>query len=308
MNGEIKKEKTAKLKIDRKKVKSTTVDMMFLLIACCFGTFSTVSIMLPNGLTSGGLTGIVRIIQNYVNLNFSVIYYMASIAILIILTIFLGWKEARKTIILSIMYPTVMILFEKLDLSLLEGKDVLLAAVFCGVFSGISSGIVIWRGYCFSGTDGIAKILRKRLFPQIPQGKIMVSIDAAVIIISAFIFGRNIALYALITQLIISKTIDTVIFGFESKIVQVEIITKEMAEQIIDFVMDDMHRGVTTEKVIGEYTKERYTKIRVYCSPRESIELKKKLAETDPSAFVSSIRVENVWANGKGFKDIHEDK
>lgn len=292
----------------RKKVKDTTMDMLFLLAACCFGTFSTVSIMLPNGLTSGGLTGIVRIIQNYVNLNFSVIYYMASIAILIILTIFLGWKEARKTIILSIMYPTVMVVFEKLNLSLLEGKDVILAAVFCGVFSGISSGIVIWRGYCFSGTDGIAKIIRKKLLPQIPQGKIMVTIDAAVIIVSAFIFGRNIALYALITQLIISKTIDTVIFGFESKIVQVEIITKDMAEQIIDFVMDDMHRGVTTEKVIGEYTKDRYTKIRVYCSPRESIDLKKKLAETDPTAFVSSIRVENVWANGKGFKDIHEDK
>lgn len=292
----------------RKKVKDTTIDMLFLLASCCFGTFSTVSIMLPNGLTSGGLTGIVRIIQNYVNLNFSVIYYMASIAILIILTIFLGWKEARKTIILSIMYPTVMVVFEKLNLSLLEGKDVILAAVFCGVFSGISSGIVIWRGYCFSGTDGIAKIIRKKLLPQIPQGKIMVAIDAAVIIVSAFIFGRNIALYALITQLIISKTIDTVIFGFESKIVQVEIITKDMAEQIIDFVMDDMHRGVTTEKVIGEYTKDRYTKIRVYCSPRESIDLKKKLAETDPTAFVSSIRVENVWANGKGFKDIHEDK
>lgn len=96
----------------RKKVKDTTIDMLFLLAACCFGTFSTVSIMLPNGLTSGGLTGIVRIIQNYVNLNFSVIYYMASIAILIILTIFLGWKEARKTIILSIMYPTVMVVFE----------------------------------------------------------------------------------------------------------------------------------------------------------------------------------------------------
>lgn len=282
--------------------------MLFLLAACCFGTFPTASIMLPNGLTSGGLTGIVRIIQNYVNLNFSVIYYMASIAILIILTIFLGWKEARKTIILSIMYPTVMMVFEKLNFSLLEGKDVILAAVFCGVFSGISSGIVIWRGYCFSGTDGIAKIIRKKLLPQIPQGKIMVTIDAAVIIVSAFIFGRNIALYALITQLIISKTIDTVIFGFESKIVQVEIITKDMAEQIIDFVMDDMHRGVTTEKVIGEYTKDRYTKIRVYCSPRESIDLKKKLAETDPTAFVSSIRVENVWANGKGFKDIHEDK
>lgn len=201
-----------------------------------------------------------------------------------------------------------MMIWEKLNIQFLEEKDVLLAAVFCGVFSGICSGIVIWRGYCFSGTDAIAKIIRKKLLPQVAQGKIMVAIDACVIIVSAFIFGRNIALYALITQAVISKTIDVVMFGFESKVVQVEIITKDMAEQILSYVMDDMQRGATTEKVIGEYTRERYTKIRVYCSPRESVILKRKLAEIDPSSFVSLIKVENVWANGKGFKDIHEDK
>ncbi len=295
-------------KIDKKKIKLLSLDFVLLFLACAAGTFSTVSVMLPNGLTSGGLTGIVRILQHYIPLDFSVIYYIASFAIVMILTLILGFGEAKKTLLLTVMYPTVMMIWEKLNIQFLEEKDVLLAAVFCGVFSGICSGIVIWRGYCFSGTDAIAKIIRKKLLPQVAQGKIMVAIDACVIIVSAFIFGRNIALYALITQAVISKTIDVVMFGFESKVVQVEIITKDMAEQILSYVMDDMQRGATTEKVIGEYTRERYTKIRVYCSPRESVILKRKLAEIDPSSFVSLIKVENVWANGKGFKDIHEDK
>lgn len=294
--------------IDKKKIKMFSIDFLLLFLACAAGTFSTVAVMLPNGLTSGGLTGIVRIIQHYLPMDFSVIYYIASFTIVAILTLMLGFAEARKTLLLTVMYPAVMMMWEKIDVSLLEKEDIILAAVFCGVFSGICSGIVIWRGYCFSGTDAIAKIVRKKLLPQVAQGKIMVSIDACIIIISAFIFGRNIALYALITQAIISKTIDVVMFGFESKVVQVEIITKDMAEQIISYIMDDMHRGATSEKVIGEYTRERYTKVRVYCSPRESIILKRELAKIDPTAFVSLIKVENVWANGKGFKDITDEK
>lgn len=299
---------TKKNRIKKADVKRFSVDFFLLLVGCACGSFSTVAVLIPNGLTTGGLTGMVRILQNFINLDFSVIYYMLSIIIVIILLLALGMKEARKTLLLSVMYPTILMIFEKCNFVLLEEKDILLAAVFCGVFSGISSGIIIWRGYSTSGTDALAKIIRKKFLPQISQGKIMVSIDACIIIISAFIFGRNIALYALITQAVISRTIDVVMFGFESKVVQIEIITKDKAEQILSYIMDDMKRGATTEKVIGEYTRERYTKIRVYCSPRESVVLKRELAQIDPKSFVSLIKVENVWAHGKGFKNINEDK
>ena len=295
-------------RITKRKVKDFSLDFVLLLIGCACGSFSTVAVLIPNGLTTGGLTGMVRILQNFIPLDFSVIYYMLSIIIVLVLLLALGMKEAKKTLLLSVMYPTVLMVFEKMNFVLLEEKDILLAAVFCGVFSGMSSGIIIWRGYSTSGTDAIAKIIRRKFLPELSQSKIMVSIDACIIIISAFIFGRNIALYALITQAVISKTIDVVMFGFESKVVQIEIITKDKAEQIISYIMDDMKRGATTEKVIGEYTRERYTKIRVYCSPRESIILKKELAQIDPTSFVSLIKVENVWAHGKGFKNINDEK
>lgn len=298
-------------KLNKADMRRLAVDFVFLFLACCIGCFATVAVLLPNGLTSGGLTGIVRVIQHFIPIEFSIIYYFMSFVIMGAIGIFLGVREMRKTLLLTLMYPAVLMVFEKLnkvyDIRLLEKNDTILAAVFYGVFSGLCVGIVIWRGYCFSGTDGIGKIIRKKFAPQVAQGKIMVAIDVAVIVVAAMIFGRNIALYALITQAIISKTIDVVIFGLEFQVVQVEIITKNKMDEFLEYVMVDMGRGATTEKVIGQYTKEQHTKIRIFCSPRESMLLKRKLAQIDNKAFVSVIKTEAVWANGKGFKNIDEE-
>lgn len=294
-------------KINLRKINNIVIDWVFLLVACSMGSFATVAVLLPNGLTSGGLTGIVRLVQNLTSWNFAVIYYGFSIVIAGCIWLFLGFKEVRKTLVLALMYPAVLWLFERFPLHLLEEKDILLAAIFYGVFSGICVGIATSRGYCFSGTDGIAKIIRRKLLPQVAQGKIMIGIDAAVVLASAMIFGRNIALYALITQAVIAKTIDVITFGFEYQVVQVEIITKDRAKELLDYILNDMGRGASTEKIVGQYTKTQHIKIRVFCSPRESMLLKRKIAQIDSTAFVSVIKTEAVWANGKGFKNIKEE-
>ena len=61
--------------ITRQKIKELSADFAVLLAACCISSFSTVAVMIPNGLTSGGLTGIVRIMQNFIDADFSVLYY-----------------------------------------------------------------------------------------------------------------------------------------------------------------------------------------------------------------------------------------
>ena len=291
----------------KERMKAAGTDMFFLLVACGIGAFATVGVMIPNGLTSGGLTGIVRIVQNYISLDFSVLYYGGSILILIVVAVFMGLKEFRKILLLTILYPAVLFLFEKLDFRLLEQKDVLLAAVFCGVFSGICVGLVFWRGYSFSGTDAIAKILRKKFFPQYSLSKMLLAMDGMIIVVSAFIFGRNIALYALITQVIISRMVDVVMYGFETKIVRLEIITAESAE-VSRYVMEDIGRGVSSMQITGEYTKNQYVQLSVMCSPRESILIKRKVAAIDKRALLTVLPVETVWGAGEGFQDIEKDQ
>ena len=186
----------------KKKIYRTAADLFFLVIACSVGAFSTTAVMIPNGLTSGGLTGIVRILQNFVDIDFSILYYALAIVIWFVVIALLGMREARKVLVVTILYPAILVVFEQLDFQLLEEKDVILAAIFCGVFAGVCNGLVFWRGYSFCGTESVAKIIKKKLLPHVDISRILLVLDSVIIVLSAFIFGRNIALYALVTQLI----------------------------------------------------------------------------------------------------------
>lgn len=293
-------------KLTKEKIREYIIDVLVLLAASAIGSYATVSIMIPYGLTSGGLTGIVRIIQSRFDFSFSLMFYGGSAVILILVAIFLGFREVRKILLLTIMYPAVLMLFEYLKLPFIPKHDLFLAVIFCGVFNGICTGMIFWRGYSFAGTDALSKIIRRKLFPHISQSKILMAIDAIIIICSAFVFGINIALYALVTQVILSKTIDFVLYGFESKIVQMEIITQKSAE-LVDFIMNDIGRGVSIHKVEGGFTRQSRDQLRLLCSPRESISVKRGIAKIDPNAFVTLMQVDTVWGFGKGFGDIKKD-
>ena len=275
-------------------VKRTIADMIFLILGCAIGAFSTTAVMIPNGLTCGGLTGIVRIVQNYISIDFSVLYYALAIVIWIVVILTLGFREGKKVLLVTLLYPAVLFVFEKLDFQLLEEKDLLLAAIFCGIFAGACNGFVFWRGYSFCGTESIAKIVKKKWMPQVDISRILLVLDCGIIVISAFIFGRNIALYALVTQIIASKVVDFIMYGFETKIVQMQIITAK-GKEVADYVMYEIRRGVSSYDIVGEYTGKHRKQLIILCSPRESMVIKKFLLETDPQAFVTILQVNTVW-------------
>ena len=235
------------------------------------------------------------------------LYYALAIVIWIVVILTLGFREGKKVLLVTLLYPAVLFVFEKLDFQLLEEKDLLLAAIFCGIFAGACNGFVFWRGYSFCGTESIAKIVKKKWMPQVDISRILLVLDCGIIVISAFIFGRNIALYALVTQIIASKVVDFIMYGFETKIVQMQIITAK-GKEVADYVMYEIRRGVSSYDIVGEYTGKHRKQLIILCSPRESMVIKKFLLETDPQAFVTILQVNTVWGEGKGFTDMGEDK
>lgn len=295
------------MKAETKKTYRTLTDLFFLVIACSVGAFSTTAVMIPNGLTSGGLTGIVRILQTFIPLDFSVMYYALAILIWFVVIALLGMAEAKKVLVVTLLYPAILVIFEQLNFQLLEEKDVILAAIFCGVFAGVCNGLVFWRGYSFCGTESVAKIIKKRMLPHVDISKILLLLDSVIIVLSAFIFGRNIALYALVTQFIGSKMVDFIMYGFETKIVQMQIITSRN-EDVAKYIMQDIGRGVSSYDIVGEYTGQHRKQLIVLCSPRESMVIKKYLMDMDPSAFVAIMQVNTVWGEGRGFTDMYEEK
>lgn len=282
-------------------------DFIFIAVGCCIAAFGTISILIANGLSTGGITGIARILQQETGMSFSLLYYGLVIIVFLSCIFVLGWREARKILLLSIVFPTALFLFETIDIELLEQPDTILAVIYCGVFLGVGNGLVFSRGYSFGGSDTIAKMIKVKLMPQVSLSKVLLIVDGVIIVASGIFFGRNIALYALVTQVIFSRVVEYVMYGFEMKIVQLEIIT-DKHDEIAWYIMNTIGRGVSNVKIVGEYTQKAKDKIVTLCSPRESMLIKNFISKTDPSAFVSVLRVQSVWGTGQGFSDLREEK
>lgn len=291
----------------KEKIKKIVTDLLFIIIGCALNAYATIGILLPNGLSTGGLTGTVRLVQTITHFNFSVLYYIFAFIILVACKILLGTKEARKIIMMAILYPAFLVLFEKLNISLLEQKDTILAAIYYGVFSGFGCGFIFQRGFSFGGTDTIAKIFHKKVMPFISISQILLVIDAVIIIWSGFLYGRPVAMYALISQVIFVKCIDFIMFGFDSKLVKIDVISDQYKE-IEDYVMNELGRGISRVEIVGAYSGERKTQITSICSPRESMLIKNFIARVDKNAFVNVIHVESVWGKGTGFENLAEEK
>ena len=280
-------------------------EVILALIGALAGAFATVNIMIPCGLTYGGITGIARMIQNYTGWNYSLTYYGLTAVIMIIVALTLGFREIRKIVLLSVVYPGMMLVLEALNFSLLDGEDKLLAAVFCGVAFGVSNGLTFKAGYSSGGTDSLAKVIKYKKLQHIGINDITFVINTTIVIISAFVFGIEIALYAIVTMYVSMKVGEVVMFGSNVKLVQLDVIT-DAPNELSDYVMNSLGRGVTSVAKTGEYTGEERKHLQVLCSPRESFLIKRFLAEHDPKAFVTVLQVSSVWGVGRGFSDINE--
>ena len=277
-------------------------EIIMALTAATVGSFATVCIMLPNGLTFGGITGISRLIQSFTGWDYSLIYYAMALTVALIVWIGLGFKELRKILLMSVSYPTIMLLLELSGYQFLT-EDKLLAAVFTGVVLGVSNGLTFKAGFSSGGTDSVAKVIKYKKLPHLGINDITFAINTLIVVASALVLGLNIALYAVITIYVSMKVGEAVMFGLSTKIVELEIIPGD-AEALTQYIMEELGRGVSSVEITGEYTGDKRKQLKILCSPRESFLIKRHLAKNDPKSFVAVYSVNSVWGVGRGFSDI----
>ena len=272
------------------------------LSAAVIGSCATVAIMIPNGLTFGGITGIARLVQTYTGWNYSLIYYALAMVIACIVWVSLGLRELRKILMMSLAYPAIMLVIELSGIQFVT-EDKLLAAVFTGVVMGVSNGLTFKAGFSSGGTDSLAKVIKYKRLPHLAINDITFALNAVIVIASAILLGLNIALYAIITIYVSMKVGEAVMYGLSTKIVELEIIPGD-ADALTKYIMEELGRGVSSVEITGEYTGDKRKQLKILCSPRESFLIKRHLAKNDPKSFVAVIGVNSVWGVGRGFSDI----
>ena len=288
------------------KAQKLLLDFLFVFTGCLLLSFAITSILKPNGLMTGGITGISILLEKLSGINYSYIYYFLSMLVLLSAWLFLGKKDAYRILLLSVSFPFMLILMEKFPFPLVE-NDTFLATVYYGIIAGVGCGLIMKRGFSAGGTDTIGKIIQKRVLPFINIGQIILCIDTVIVLISGLLFNRNVALYAIITQIIFMKSMETVLFGLGSKSVKIEIISSSY-EEISHYILNQISRGISVYDIRGGYTNEIKRKIVCICSPREAMLIRMHISQVDQSAFVDILPVISVWGNGIGFHSIVESE
>lgn len=281
-------------------------DIIYVLVGSLLLALAITGILRPNGLITGGITGFSLVLERIVGIEYTYLYYVISITVLLTTYITLGKREARKIVIFSLIFPLILILFEQFNLNLTQ-HDMFLTCVYYGVLAGGATGLILKGGFSSGGTDTIAKIINRKLFRFMSISTLIAALDVGVIILAAFVFETQIALYAVITQIVAMKAVEIVLFGFSSKVVKLEIISEKEAE-IEDFILNHLRRGISKYNIVGGYTHSSRVKLITLCSPRESILVRDAVAQIDPKAFVSVLPVNTVWGEGVGFDRLKMDE
>ena len=124
--------------------------------------------------------------------------------------------------------------------------------------------------------------------------------DAAILVLAAFFFGLEPALYALIVAWVSAWVIDTMETGFTAS--STAFIVTGQPDKIRQGILEILERGVTVLEAEGGYTGENRTVLMAVVRRRETSRLREIVRAEDPLAFVVISASHEVL--GEGFKPL----
>ncbi|MBX7421490.1 YitT family protein [Clostridium chauvoei] len=271
----------------------------FLIVVGCFIAALGVNLFLVNAqLLSGGATGVALILQYIAGVPSGITVFIINVPLF-----FLSYKMLSKRFTLysaiGMVSLSLSLIITKPFSHLVKVDDILLYCIYGGVICGLGYGIVFLRNGSTGGTDIVAMVLRKK-YSNFEIGKLEFSINCIIVVIGAIIFGLPKALYTLISIFIQGIIVDRVINGFNSK--KLLLVLSEKEQDIVNYVIKDLHRGATSLLAQGEYTHEFKKMLYIAVTSSQLISLKNKILKIDPKAFITIIDVSEV--NGKGFHGL----
>lgn len=261
-------------------------------LGCMIMAFNINYFFLGNKLAQGGVGGLSLIVYYLSHIDISYIYFGLNIPLIIVAYIFIGKEFVVKTLYATVVLTISLKIFgnfrEPLD-------EILMASILGGALNGIGIGIVFYAGGSTGGTDIIAKIINK--YYGIALGKVLLTMDFIILSLVAFIFGKIIFMYTLISLIVTAKIVDLIQEGIYSA-KGVTIITNK-TEELKNRIMQDVERGLTIINAQGAYTQKDVSMLYCVVGKYQLMKVKNIVKEVDPEAFMIVSHVHEVI--GKGF-------
>ena len=221
-------------------------DYLLLTVGALLTAFAFAAFFVTNDIAPGGVTGIATVLSSVTGLNVGLLSFLINVPLFAI-----GWRRvgvrfAVRSFISMLLLSLFIDLMPEFDLA----GNMMLAAIFGGVTMGAGLGMVVRAGATTGGTDMAAMIVHAHL-SMFTVPMVLFTIDGIVVVVAALNFGVQAGLFALIALFVSTKTMDSVIKGFNTAM-QFLIISPNQ-EEIVRRIHTEMDRGCTRLEATGTY-------------------------------------------------------
>jgi uncharacterized membrane-anchored protein YitT (DUF2179 family) len=212
-------------------------DIFLIAIGVISAAFGLKGFLLPNNFIDGGATGISLLISETTGISISILIIAINIPFVL-----LGIQVINKTFaiktglaIIALAIIVHVISFPHIT------NDKLLISIFGGFFLGAGIGLAIRGGSVIDGTEVLAIYLSRKF--GISIGDVIMFINIIIFSFAAYLLSLETAMYAMLTYISASKTVDFLVEGIEEYF-GVTIIS-DYAIEIQNMIKDEMKRGFT---------------------------------------------------------------
>ncbi len=246
------------------------------------------------GLYPGGATGLTIIIQRiflkFFNIN--VPYSPINVALNAI-PIYIGFRFIGKKFTL---FSMIMVLANGFFVDIIPSHelthDPLLIAVFGGIINATAITMCLDVDATSGGTDFISIFLSQRkgidAFPIILAGNVVI------LTIAGLLFGWDKALYSMIFQYVSTQTLHVLYRTYQQRTL---FIITDKPDEICDAIYKNCGHGATLIDGEGSFAHKNKKIVYSIVSASDTRKLIPLIKEIDETAFVNSIRTEEIMGN-----------
>jgi uncharacterized membrane-anchored protein YitT (DUF2179 family) len=279
------------LRIKRINIWRAVKDFGFISFGVLSAAFGLNGFLLPNGFLDGGVVGISLLTNVLTGIDVSLLLVLINIPFIIIGYTQVSKIFAIKTLVAIVALALCITFFSFPAVT----SDKLLISFFGGFFLGLGIGLSIRGGSVIDGTEVLAIYTSRKT--ALTVGDFILFLNIIIFSVAAYVRDIETALYAILTYLVASKTVDFVVHGIE-EYTSVMIVSQK-SEEIKRAIINHMGRGVTVLKGKSGFGKQghRDTDIDILYSVITRLELQKlktEIAKIDDEAFVVENSVNDI--------------
>lgn len=247
--------------------------------------------MLPSHVAVGSGSALAMVLSNFIPLPVSAISLILNVFLLIMGFILIGPEFGAKTVYTSIILPCTIGVFEVVFPNFQSlTNDPLLDTLCYILVVGIAMAILFSCNASSGGLDIVAKIMSKYL--KMGLGTAVSVSGVAVALSSAVCYDTKTVVLSVLGTYFGGMIVDKFIFGLNIKR-RVCVISPKI-DDIVEFILNDLHSGATLYDGIGAYDKTVKKEVVTIVDKHEYRLLMDYVRKVDPKAFVTVYSVNDL--------------